>query len=104
MQNHWMDGAGNPVDLETYVHALNTYKQWKNETASGMRSNPWSPAGPFAAPTPSSDNIFTGTGRINTITFHPTDKTDVAEIEQDIILSDYSDNLVLEQDTQEVTE
>jgi len=73
MQSRRMDGGGNPVDLGTYVKELDAYRLWKKESVSGLRANSWSPAGPFAAPPPSSDFIFSGTGRINTITFHPTD-------------------------------
>jgi photosystem II stability/assembly factor-like uncharacterized protein len=73
MQSRRMDGAGNPVKMNTYMAELDTYRRWKKESVSGMRANPWSPAGPFAAPAPASDFMFTGTGRINTITFHPTD-------------------------------
>ena len=63
---------GRPIGQAEYVQALQSYESFQ-KASQGGRANSWSPAGPFEAPVPTSPTLFTGTGRINTITFHPTD-------------------------------
>ncbi|MDX1479033.1 MAG: hypothetical protein R3301_15070, partial [Saprospiraceae bacterium] len=64
---------GSPADLATLFTETRRIEAWKQTAGPGFRSAMWSPAGPFSAPTPNSDFLIEGTGRINTITFHPTD-------------------------------
>ncbi|MDX1410472.1 MAG: hypothetical protein R3330_20120, partial [Saprospiraceae bacterium] len=66
------DAGGAPADLRALFRATQRIAHWKQTTPQHMRSAMWSPAGPFSAPTPNSDFLIQGTGRINTITFHPT--------------------------------
>ena len=76
----WYDHAarhlgsdGQPIEMQDYTMALRSFDKMKEAGATGMRANSWSPAGPSEAPEPTSSYLFTGTGRINTIAFHPTD-------------------------------
>ena len=67
------DGSGNPVDLHSTMKAYKAFERLKQNSQIELRSNTWSPAGPMNAPVPTSSFLIPGTGRINTIAFHPTD-------------------------------
>ena len=71
--NRHTTGRGMPPETGPFAQSIVQYSNLKRQTSNLHRSNPWSPAGPFNAPESVSDYYFTGTGRVNTITFHPTD-------------------------------
>lgn len=67
-----MDGQGKIADLSILQKETEIFN--KRKKSSDLKfSNTWAPVGPDFAPEPFDDALIKGTGRINTITFHPTD-------------------------------
>ncbi len=59
-------------NLDHYFNEIISYTRNK-KLALRNEQNTWSPVGPFYAPAGVNSNLIPGTGRINTITFHPND-------------------------------
>jgi photosystem II stability/assembly factor-like uncharacterized protein len=68
------DGRGELADPSIYINeAVRVSEQRKNKQSSGFSAANWSPVGPFALPGNETGYMQNGVGRINCITFHPTD-------------------------------
>jgi photosystem II stability/assembly factor-like uncharacterized protein len=68
--------GGLPTSQKKILSGLEEFEaiQRKQSVEQINRVAPWSPGGPFSAPFPIDSLLVPGTGRINCITFHPTDK------------------------------
>lgn len=68
------DGRGELADPAIYIdEAVKVSEQRKSKGPSGFSSANWSPVGPFTLPGNETGYMQNGMGRINCITFHPTD-------------------------------
>ncbi len=73
MQMH-TDAKGNPTDPSVYVDAvIQASHEKKTFTSSRFSPAAWSPVGPNVLPNNLTGYMENGIGRINCITFHPTD-------------------------------
>lgn len=67
-----IDADGNLPDLSILDKETRKFNYAKNNSTDKF-NNTWMPVGPNHAPEPFDEIYIKGTGRINTITFHPTD-------------------------------
>ena len=63
--------AHTPDGHLTWSRSVERYQQLKQNSHQTSRNENWIPVGPASAPTPGNPQYISGTGRINTITFHP---------------------------------
>jgi photosystem II stability/assembly factor-like uncharacterized protein len=69
-----LDPQGQPADPEVVFEELLTYNRYKqNFQTKASRTASWTPVGPNVLPPSPDPTMQQGMGRINTITFHPTD-------------------------------
>ncbi len=68
-----LNPEGELPTIETFNQSLNAVEQAKSRTRTQQRSTAWTPVGPYQPPVLYDTLIEIGVGRINCITFHPSD-------------------------------
>ncbi len=71
---HWESRIrpdGSLPDPTWHLKAAQQYQRLRGNTSS--RGSAWSPVGPFGYPEPQDTILTSGVGRVNCVTFHPTD-------------------------------